>query len=119
MAQRQEELGTYINIIKWKLVTYVFNWTTGLQKIQDIIIILFFSVWGMSFFDPFSIQQAMHLCCLRVKKSADLTRAFQMDPEYLKHENQGSGRCNHLHQPYSTHKIAFLLEKNWSEKDQL
>ena len=96
MAQRQEELGTYINIIKWKLVTYVFNWTTGLQKIQDIIIILFFSVWGMSFFDPFSIQQAMNLCCLRVKKSADLTRAFQMDPEYLKHENQGSGRCNRL-----------------------
>uniref|UniRef100_A0A8C5BDL5 Aromatic-L-amino-acid decarboxylase n=1 Tax=Gadus morhua TaxID=8049 RepID=A0A8C5BDL5_GADMO len=66
---------------------------------------------GVEFADSFSINPNKFLLvgfdcsAMWVKKSADLTRAFQMDPEYLKHEHQGSGWCNHLHQPYSTHKI--------------
>ena len=56
-------------------------------------------------FYPFSIQQAMHLCCFRVKRSIDLTRAFQMDPEYLKHANQASGRCSAVF-------LALLYQQN-------
>ncbi|XP_030226749.1 aromatic-L-amino-acid decarboxylase [Gadus morhua] len=52
---------------------------------------------GVEFADSFSINPNKFLLvgfdcsAMWVKKSADLTRAFQMDPEYLKHEHQGSG----------------------------